>query len=107
MDALGGLWGDPEDNKARRIQLINTADPDSLRDQWGAFFYSHYCDVYKDFRQSFLARHPRRSGEAFFDQYLEAIPVEDVPFPDLGPLADLHEWFRPYLTAEADQGFAT
>ncbi len=107
MDALADLWEEPEDNKSRRVQLIKTADPDSLRDQWGAFFYSHYCDVYKDFRQPFLARHPRRSGEAFSDQYSGAILVEDAPFPDLGPLADLHDWFRPYITAEAVQGFAT
>ena len=33
--------------------------------------------------------------------------VEDVPFPDLGPLAELHEWFRPYLAAEEDQETAT
>ena len=107
MDALRGLWGDPEDDKLRRIQLINTSDPDLLRGQWREFFYSHYCDVYADFRQSFLARHPRRSGEAFFDQYIGATLVEDVPFPDLGPLAELHEWFRPYLAAEADQETAS
>jgi hypothetical protein len=45
--------------------------------------------------------------KAFFDQYLGATPVEDVHVPDLGPVADIHEWLRPCLVAEPDQGFAT
>jgi hypothetical protein len=45
--------------------------------------------------------HPRRTGEAFMNQYIEALFIEDNPVPRDISLAQLKKWFQPLLDAES------
>lgn len=50
-----------------------------------------------------LLRHPRRSGEAFLNQYIEGKFLEGHPVIQAEALDKLHDWFRPLLEAEERQ----
>jgi hypothetical protein len=48
-----------------------------------------------------MANHPRRTGEAYLSQYLDAQFIDNNPVPqDIGSLAELVRWFHPLLDAE-------
>lgn len=48
-----------------------------------------------------MSNHPRRTLEAYVNQYLEAKFIEDNPVPpDLATVEDLVAWFEPLFEAE-------
>jgi hypothetical protein len=47
-----------------------------------------------------LARHPRRSIEAFLKQYIDGKFLEGNPIPNVETLDELYDWFRPLIEAE-------
>lgn len=52
------------------------------------------------FFESFLAIHPRRSIEAFLNQYIHANFLEGNRVIEAKTLDELHNWFRPLVEAE-------
>jgi hypothetical protein len=51
-----------------------------------------------------LVRHPRRSGEAFLNQYIDGKFLEGNPMIGARSLDELHDWFRPLVEAEVEGG---
>lgn len=100
---LQGGWGDPEQRQMEQTELINRpgSDHDALREIWAPFIHSHHYEIHDDFFDSWLARHPRRSGEAYWNQYIEAGFIDDNPVPQgLGSIDELVTWFTPLFEAE-------
>ena len=58
-------------------------------------------EVHGSFYKSWLGHHPRRSGEAYWNQYWEAKFVSNNPIPqEFADLPELVDWFGPLLEAE-------
>jgi len=100
---LKGAWGSPEDRSLEQTEIINRpgADEDALREKWDPFIHTHHYEIHGSFYDSWMANHPRRTGEAYWNQYMEAKFIEENPVPqnfaDLGALVD---WFRPLMDLE-------
>lgn len=103
IDLLKGAWGSVEDRSLEQTEIINRpgADEDTLREKWDPFIHTHHYEIHGSFYDSWMAKHPRRTGEAYWNQYMEAKFIEDNPvpqgFPDIPSLVD---WFRPLMDVE-------
>lgn len=108
VDLLKNAWGDVNDRSFEQFEIIGRpgSDVEELRSRWNNFIHTHHFEVHSSFFDSWIVRHPRRSIEAFWQQYMEAMFIEDhtVPpldqFEDIGDLAD---WFRPLIKVESDE----
>ncbi len=100
---LKGAWGDPMQRVMEQTEIITRPnfDEDCLRKTWDPFIHTHHYEIHGSFYCSWIGDHPRRSGEAFLSQYIDAnyISNNTVPshFSDMESLAD---WFGPLMEFE-------
>ena len=103
IDLLKGGWGKTSDREIEQTEIINRpgADRAQLRETWDPFIHTHHYEVLDSFYDSSIARHPRRSVEAFTTRYLGAQFTDDNPVPrSFATLDEMAEWYRPLLEAE-------
>ena len=95
--------GEVDDRRMEQAELIRRpgADRDALRELWSPFIHTHHCEFHESFYESWITKHPRRSLEAYFNQYVEAKLIEDNPVPsDLRTVEELVAWYEPLIDAE-------
>lgn len=100
IDLLIEAWGGWNKRDMEQIEIIDIRPADELLETWRPFVHTHHYDVHSSFDESWLANHPRRTGEAYKSQYLDAQFIENNPLPKAGNLVDLWAWFGPLLAAE-------
>ena len=97
---LREAWGHWESRQFEQLEFIDVRQRDDLLTSWSDFVHSHHYDVHDDFWDSWIPNHPRRTLEAYINQFLEARFIEDNPIPrDLG-FGELARWVRPLVAAE-------
>ena len=104
VELLKEGWGDVAVRQMEQTEIINRpgSDHDSLRKTWDPFIHTHHVDILDDFYESFLANHPRRSIEAFWNQYFEAKFISNNTLPSTFKNFDeMKEWFKPLVDAES------
>lgn len=94
-------WGNPKKRQFEAFEIIDIKPRDELRANWSGFVYVDHYRTYADLRDSMIVRHPRRSGEAFLNQYIDGKFLEGNPVSEATTLDKLHNWFRPLIEAEA------
>lgn len=97
---LSSAWGEPSRRSLEQTEIIDIRSAGELRAVWKRFIHTHHYEIHASFYDSWLAMHPRRSGEAFTSQYLDAEFIEDNPLPSRASLSELHDWLQPLLSAE-------
>jgi len=100
VSLLKKAWGHWRDRQLEQVEIIDISPREELVERWDPFIHTHHYLVADNFYDSWIARHPRRSGEAYWDQNLEAKFIEDNPAPRGCGLTELLEWYRPLLEAE-------
>jgi len=95
-------WGKLKDRNLEQIELINTTSKDELLETWKEFIHTHHYEIHKDFFDSWIARHPRRTGEAFYSQYLLGNVIEDNPIPRKKTLNEIWIWIQELIKAEKE-----
>jgi len=100
IDLMSGAWGGWERRELEQVEIIDIREEDDLIDSWNAFIHTHHYQVHASFSDSWLAKHPRRSGEAYWNEYIDAKFIDDNPIPDMTSLPSLWEWFEPLLSVE-------
>lgn len=99
-------WGEVKDREMEQTEIISHAgsDHDAIRETWDQFIHTHHYEIHDSFYDSFIAKHPRRSGEAYWNQYYEAKFISDNAMPNnITKLEHLIEWFKPLLDIEMRQ----
>lgn len=100
MRLLKTAWGGFEKRNMEQIEFINTQTEEKLRDTWEDFVHTHHYEHHTDFYDSWIANHPRRTGEAYWNQYLDAKFINNNPLPrDVG-FDNLWTWLNPLLEHE-------
>lgn len=97
---LKNAWGETAKRQFEQVDIIDIRPEDELTATWSEFIHTHHYEVFCDFHDSFLAKHPRRSIEAFLNQYIDAKFIDDNPAPVGVDLAALHSWFERLVEAE-------
>lgn len=103
VDLLKTGWGEVEHRDMEQTEVINRpeADRDALAITWELFMHTHHYDIFGSYYDSWLANHPRRSIEAYWNQYWESKFVGNNKVPK--QFADFEEvaaWYKPLLDAE-------
>lgn len=97
-------WGNTENRELEQTEIIDVRPEDELSDTWEPFIHSHHYDVRNSFYDSYIAKFPRRSGEALWAQLMECQWLNPSPFPhDMG-FAELYDWLRARVEAEFENG---
>jgi hypothetical protein len=99
-ELLLGAWGGGDERALEQIELIDIRPEEDLLVTWGDFIHSHHYEVHSSFFDSWIANHPRRTGEAYWHQYVEAKWIHPNPVPQGGSLEDLVKWFAELRAAE-------
>lgn len=102
VDLMAKAWPHRATQRAEWVEIINTEDLDTLKKRWDRFILSNHCDVVADFYDSRIARHPRRTGEAWAATHLFGMWEGDNPVPKDVELSALQEWFAQFKEAEKD-----
>jgi hypothetical protein len=100
MQAMSTAWGTPDERQLEQTEVITVQPEDEARAAWDHFIHSHHYDVLPDFYESWIAKHPRRTGEAYLNQYLEAEFIADNPVPRDRDFPALWDWYEELRTAE-------
>jgi predicted metal-dependent hydrolase len=69
-------------------------------DSWADFIHTHHYELHNDFFESWIANHPRRTGEAYWNQYMEAAFIDNNPVSRTKSLSELRQWYEPLIAAE-------
>jgi hypothetical protein len=95
-------WGTPEQRQFEQFEFIVRpgSSHDQARERWDAFVHTHHYDVWDDFFESWIAKHPRRTGEVYYWQYIEANFVDENPIPRGLDLPSTVEWYRELMLYE-------
>ena len=94
--------GNPIQNQLKLFEIIDIKTREELLETWEPFIknYEYHYKIHQDFYCSYIARHPRRTGEAYIDQYLNGTWICNNPVPRELSFTDLWEWTNPLLEAE-------
>jgi hypothetical protein len=93
IDAIKEGWGTPQERQFEEIELIDVRDPEHLRKQWAPFIHTHHYEIWDDFFDSWLAKHPCQGIDMFVEQFLEAQFIDDNPVPRNVGFDELWAWF--------------
>jgi hypothetical protein len=98
--AMKEAWGDKSKRFMEQTAFITTQSDDDIRENWTAFIHTHHYELHNGFYSSWIAKHPRRTGEAYWNQYVDAKFIEDNPIPrDLG-FPELWNWYDKFKNPE-------
>jgi hypothetical protein len=103
IDAMSAAWGSPSDRMLEQTDFITLQPREEVRQAWKRFIHTHHYDVTDNYGDSWLANHPRRSGEAYLAQFIDARFVEENPAPATISMDELWAWFDQLLPAEQAQ----
>jgi len=100
---LKKAWGDIESREFEQTEIIDIKPRDELRELWKLFIHTDHCDFRKNFEDSWVFNHPRRTGEAYMNQYLGACFIEKNPIPESEHYLKNREWFDELLSHEPER----
>jgi hypothetical protein len=98
--AMQEAWGDKANREMEQTAFITKQTEDEVSANWRAFIHTHHYEVSDDFYDSWIAHHPRRTGEAYLNQYLEAKFISDNPIPRELDFPELWHWYGRFLQPE-------
>ncbi len=100
VELMKVAWGDVYQREMEQTEIIDIKSEDDLYETWKPFIHSHHYDTYSSFYKSRIANHPRRTGEAFLNQFVKAQFTNDNPVPRNLNFQQLWEWFNPLKQVE-------
>lgn len=107
VELMTEAWGQVEQRRLEQTEVINRpgADHKALRETWDPFIHTHHYEIHESFYDSWIANHPRRTGEAYRNQFLDAKFIHNNAVPrDFDDLESLVAWFRALFDAEQNDG---
>jgi len=100
IQLMKSAWGEIRNRKMEQTEIIDIKTEDELYSTWKEFIYSHHFEVHDNFYDSWIAQFPRRTGEAYYDQYILAKFLDPNPIPRDLSLEKLWEWLKPFQDIE-------
>lgn len=100
VQLLQAAWGSWRERQLEQFEIIDIRQEDKLRESWSSFIHTHHYEVHSDPYDSWILNHPRRTGEAYLNQYLQAYFIVNHRVPRDVSFAELWAWFQPLFEAE-------
>jgi hypothetical protein len=100
INAMKEAWGDKYQRSMEQTSFITTQSEDDVCKNWEPFIHTHHYEIDNDFYSSWIANHPRRTGEAYINQYVEAKYISNNPIPRDLDFPELWKWYSQFEIAE-------
>lgn len=100
VELLKEGWGDKVNRSMEQVEIIDKKPEKELRSTWNPFIHTHHYEVHNNFYDSWIANHPRRTGEAYLNQYYWGKIIEDNPIPKEVGFPELWEWYDKFRKVE-------
>lgn len=101
---MKSAWGDTVQRELEETEIIDIRSEDDITAKWAPFIHTHHYQTRSDFYDSYIAKFPRRSGEAIWAQVMDCQFLPSREFPRDLSFDELYEWLAPRLRAESDYG---
>lgn len=98
--AMSAAWGDPSVRAMEQTAFVTIQGEDEVTANWERFIHSHHYEIESDFYETWIANHPRRTGEAYLSQYVDAKFIENNPIPRGLDFPELWSWYEKLRLAE-------
>jgi len=96
-------WGDVHSRQLEQTEMIDVRTEEDLTATWSPFIHTHHYNIQTTFYDSYIARFPRRSGEALWAQLMEVKFLKPHAFPKDVGFPELYDWLRPRIEVEKDE----
>jgi hypothetical protein len=100
MQLFRDSWGGSSRRNLEQFEFIDVRDEKSLVQSWEGFIHTHHYEIHQDFFDSWIANHPRRTGEAYWSQYMDAAFIDSNPVIRTDDFDEFREWYDPLIGAE-------
>jgi len=100
IEAMKDAWGNVGDRNMEQTSFITKQKENEVVKNWKPFIHTHHYELQSDFYESWIANHPRRTGEAYWNQYFEAKFISNNPIPRNYDFPKLWEWYNQFKKAE-------
>lgn len=104
---MKAAWGDVYKRTFEETEIIDVRMEDDLTTTWAPFIHTHHFTIQRSFYDSYIARFPRRSGEALWAQLMECQFLNPHEFPRDADFPELYDWLQPRIDAERQAGQST
>jgi hypothetical protein len=98
--AMKKAWGSKNRRSMEQTAFITLQAASEIYQNWKPFIHTHHYESCADFYESWIANHPRRTGEAYWNQYYEAKFISNNPIPRHMDFAELWQWYGEFAKAE-------
>lgn len=93
IDLMKSAWGDVNQRELEQTEIIDIRSEDDLLAIWEPFIHTHHYETHSSFYESWIANHPRRTGEAYINQYWNAQFIDNNPIPKEFAFPELWSWY--------------
>lgn len=93
INLMKSAWGDVNQRVMEQTEIIDIRSEDDLCNTWEPFIHSHHYETHSSFYDSWIANHPRRTGEAYINQYIDVKFVNNNSIPKEFAFPELWAWF--------------
>lgn len=102
IELLKDSLGDSQRRRLNQIEIVDIKPREQLYEAWEPFIqiHNHHYKVHSSFYDSWIARHPRRTGEAYIKQYINGEWISDNSIPTHFGFTDLWKWMEPLIERE-------
>ncbi len=100
LSAMSAAWGPVANRELEQSCFVTMESEKDVVENFRAFIHSHHYEIDKSFYDSWIARHPRRTGEAWWNQFLEAMFLPDNPVSKDATFPELWAFFEPFCAPE-------
>lgn len=98
---MGSAWDKNFVKNLAQIEIIDTKEESHLLETWKDYTHFDHYDLYTDFYDSWVAKHPRRTCEALWRTTIDIdFNVSDRGIPKDLAFEGLWNWLDPLLAAE-------
>ncbi len=94
ISIMKDAWGKTSDRIMEQTEFITIESSDHVYNHWGKFIHGSHFEVHDNFYESIIAKHPRRTGEAYHERFLMANFLEPNPIPKDYDFDKLWEWLK-------------
>ena len=94
------VWKNNKTLELAEVEIIDTKSEKEIIKTWKDFTFSHHYQIHKSFFDSYLARFPRRSCDAFAESSLMCKFLEENKFPKFENIEEMHKWIKPLIEEE-------
>lgn len=106
VDLLLRGWGQNPTFELAEVQIVDIRPSNDLKKTWERFLCRTHYGTTANLWDTWLMRHPRRSGEALAMATLQNNPFRENRFPTLKSLSQLHAWIAPLVLEENEGRFS-